>query len=544
MKLQVLWGRSRFFFVYAGLTILVITNVLFYHSVLHSQAPAGTVYSYTYGHTGDFYQYVSIIKSGREGHLLYHNQFSEENYPIVPLHPFLHLIGFLSRPFPLNPFIILFSTRIISLTLFFFSVYFIIRNVFTSFTHRVLAAILFFFSTNFWTADWTNGKLQIVNPVLYSDYFSIVAKMFRIPPHHFLAFFCFITVLLLLSRHRITPLHMFCIFILTVSIGLLQPYVLFLLCIFIGCALLVNVIKYRKISQKEVIMAVLISIGGIVLLYYIYIIKSVLRGSTEGILSWLPLGFPLSLYLQGLGPLIILAPFSLLFRTYWEKPFVRFLFIWAFLPIGLFLLPVIHIPSQTTRLFQIYQQLPLAILATITIGQVSKTLKHPMILITLVGIAAFFYGAFPLAVQEYDDLTSISTNNMVVYTPDYILQSFSFLQNNTAKKSVVLTGETISMMIPAFTDNRVMIGHEGDTHNYPEKLALENAFFNNTLSEKAVRTFLRDHHISYIIFGIDAPPYESSSYKNFPEFRKVYSDGIITIVRVDEDSEKNSPLSE
>lgn len=106
------------------------------------------------------------------------------------------------------------------------------------------------------------------------------------------------------------------------------------------------------------------------------------------------------------------------------------------------------------------------------------------------------------------------------------------MHNTTTGNNAVLAGQIVSNMIPAYSNNRVILGHDSSQVDFGLKLRESMAFFNGMMSIRDVPAFLRAYHIGYIIWGIDAPAFASSPYKDLPIFKAVYAQNGVSVVRV------------
>ncbi|EFK97937.1 hypothetical protein LDC_0006 [sediment metagenome] len=93
-------------------------------------------------------------------------------------------------------------------------------------------------------------------------------------------------------------------------------------------------------------------------------------------------------------------------------------------------------------------------------------------------------------------------NNLQVYIPDTLYKVFAFLDKNTLKETVVMAPFNIGTMIPAFTSNRVVVGHQMMTNKFSEKLSnVDNFYRQNNINE--VDMILKKHNVSYVLVKKD-----------------------------------------
>ena len=98
--------------------------------------------------------------------------------------------------------------------------------------------------------------------------------------------------------------------------------------------------------------------------------------------------------------------------------------------------------------------------------------------------------------------------------------------------SVIVTSERLGQMIPSFTDDRVIIGQQGERGNYVLKRNDVYDFYNGNIPTDKIPDFLRKYHVSYIVFGLDAPAFTDSIYKDLPYFKIASQTDTYTLVRI------------
>ena len=529
-------SRFRLFScIYWGCVILILCFVVGYQLESRSLTPSDTTYSFASGHTGDYYGYIQMIRRGTEGHILYHDSFTE-----IPTNdgldqPFFHLLGLASRPFSLSPFITFFLARVGSMILLFYAVFLLINDVILEERTKVAAGVFALTATSFWQLVYVHGVATIVWPTTWSDFFDLFDKYLRIPPHHFLAFACLIGIIILVGKKQVTQRALVFLGALTIILGLLQPYISLVLVCILGWHIVTLLMEEKHWTHKSSLSASVVILSVIMLGVNFYVLRFVFHApfATVGIVSFSPRNVSVWTYLLALGPLAFIALGFLFSSSYRTNTKIRLIAWWAIIPIIFFLLPNVTNVFDTNRILQTYQQIPVAILAAIALRIIVKRLPRATYIMGAVVIAVAVYGIFPAYVMRQQALASAQTNYLNIYIPSYLTRIFSYLKRNTKEDSVVLASQTVSNMIPAFTDNKVIIGHDSNEINFTQKLDESNDFFFGRMPEAAVADYLRRMRASYIVFGVEVPPFHDIPYSSLPFLRVVYTDGSISIVRVD-----------
>jgi hypothetical protein len=511
--------------IYTLLVVAILLSVVWNQQTLQSFAPPNTTYTYVAGHAADYYAYAYMIRRGREGHLMYHTAYSDEKTPDALNHPFYHGIGFLSRPFPIGPFGVFFIARIFSMVFFFLGVYLVIQRAVARDSTRTLAGVLSLTATAIYSTD-AGGVHTRIN---WIDYFDIFNKYQRIPPHHYMAFACFAGILFILTSRHISRRAVYVSLGLAVAIGLLQPYILFFMVLLLG---LVGCV----VTKEKKLLCLLMSISLVMLVWTSYVQRVVLQApfaATE-IFFGLARAVPPLDYLLSLGPLVLAAFWVVLSGVFRKNLMIRYLLAWAVVPFGLYCLPTIGNLTSEYRLFQTYQHIPLGILSALFIEYITSRLPRRVIgiIMGVVGLMSLVYGGWYYVAIAKANITQSYVSYFNLYMPNYLTQVFLYLKDKTPPDSIVLATPVVSSMVPAFSDNKVIIGHESTTRNFNQKKQDASVFFSGSLSLADMETYLLTNHIAYIIFGIDAPTFIQTGYAVSSHLQEVYRDGSISVVAV------------
>lgn len=521
------WARKHIFliaFIILSATI-VVAGITAYQRIERQKTPE-LLPTHALGNTNDYHQYIYLLKLGREGHILYHNAYSEETIPDVLLQPIYNIAGFLSRPFPVSLYAVYFAFQTVSLIFLFFCIYLLITKIFQRTSSRLFAAILFFTATGFWYI--TSFSPLIMHSFTLVDYdFDLFLKYHAIPPHHNIALALIILIFLCLTDGKKRSLT--AAGIMAFLLALIHPYILAMLLFMLFVNAAVETIIEKKIynrATKDFIFILLWAIPPLAYQYYLIWFLLRFRTGVDGVLSFLPRSISWHDYLEALGPIFFAAiPSVLLFAQLKKYSLTRFLFLWAFVPILFFFFPDFHLPFAVWRLFQIYQHIPLAMLTTLWIVRMinPKSLKITIMIIATIGATTYGILAYTERLNEITLPGGLSAH-FNYFIPKELTDVYQFLDTNTPSDSVVIASEWVSNMIPSLTHNRVVIGHLGNNRNYNMKLWEVEHFFSGTLSSDDVRSFLKEHNVSYIIFGFDAPTFIQTSYASLPFLHVIYGD--------------------
>lgn len=524
--------RRLFPIVYWSIAVGILLSVALYVLSLRAATPPYATYAWASGHTGDYYGYVYMIRRGREGHILYHNPYTPSQTTDALVHPFFHMLGLVSRPFPVTPEFVFFLTRLGAFACVFWALYFFLEHTIQREETKVLAGVFVLTATSIWS--WLSMGTQIITamPTTYNDYFDMFNRYTRVPPHHIMAFACLLIVFALFGKTTIKRKDMITILLLTVAIGLLQPYLAFFLGIILGIHEVGTWLMTRRIPSKIWLSAGIIAVCLITLVVNAYALKLLAAPFVEVTQSTSGRYVSLMTYLTALGPLIVAGCLIFFSGTMMKRSSVQFLVLWAVVPILLFLLPEVANVTSTYRLLETYQQIPLGILAAMGIEGLVGRKAWFRVTVLVFMVLSFVYGVYPFWSLLRFNTTSVHPEHFNEYIPSGITDTFAYLNSSTPAESMVLAGENLSAMVPAFAHNRVLIGESSSSTQYSEKVADTVAFFNGSMPASHVMDFLRRYHIQYILYGMDSPSFENSPYVTMPNLTIVKQYTPIEIVAV------------
>ena len=526
------------FINYFFITVIIFVLIgVFLPTIFHMFAtPQNTFYSLADGYTFDYYQYMSWIKQGMDGHLLLTSPYTEIPYPRVLIHPFFPILGIIAGLFSVSPFIAYAFSRITATVFFIFVFYILTSKSLNLPSARFISLFLFLTSTGFWTISYDKNIYSLVEPISWSQSFNVIGK-FSLPPHHLLALsFSIITYLLLIKKRKriLDPSLSILLGILT---GFLNPSTLLFTDVILFCTLLPLFLIYRDKFKWFISKSLLfLTFTSPVLLYHFYLFNHFLPWSLMYKLmqSFNP-SVSLVSYLLSLGPVFPLALYAIITKKTSSSPLHLLLSFWTILPVILFLFRSV-LPVNNSRIFQSYQYIPMTIVAAI--GLQSLTLKLARFKIkrkVIIFLFLSFFGIFaflPYVMTINKSVRVISTNFYNIYLPKTLLGAFDRLEKQAPRGSVVLAGEYVSSMIPVFTNNRTILGREDSAPDYFQKQTESYTFLDGLMGEKETWEFLQKYSISYILSGVDTIPYETLRIKSYPFLTEIYRNQNVSVLQV------------
>jgi len=264
------------------------------------------------------------------------------------------------------------------------------------------------------------------------------------------------------------------------------------------------------------------------------------------------LQFPLNKEL--IGALGILFPFSILgaWQALKSRKF-EYIFISCWLFVPFILIPLVpKIGLSNIRLIQGVPYLPLAILASIGISNISRFMKYIVshkfsffnsqssinfhflkfkiknyLIWIILGIFIIF--TYPTILWSLkDQIREYWPIYGNVYLDNRLFDAFKFINNNYPAKTITLCTFYCGNYLPAYTNTISFIGHFGYTYNEEEKEKNVQRFFKGEMSIDEAKTFLMSNKIALIFQGPEEKPiYNRYLYPKI--LKQVYDKEEVTI---------------
>lgn len=524
--------RSWFVILASIFGLLAILFLIFFPTIqtIH-QTPSGYTYLLGNGYLPDYYQYLSWVKSGMDGNILLTSKLSELPTTPVFMHPLFLFTGHLARFVHSTPYTAFFMLRIVSTAIFYFSVLAVARKILRT------PKNMFLFLTVFLTAGslYTKDGQSILYPIPWFTGFTVLGK-FILPPHHLLALACVIGILLLLDIQS-TKKGFLLTALLLITIGFLNPSILlvsyFILLPGILRSLL-KIVQTKTFNFSPPIILVLLTVPLLAYNQYLFATTDPWKLMYELMKNFRP---PVAFldYIRSLGLVLPVSLIALATKKSWKDERILSLGSWAFIPIFLFPLLGTILPMNESRLFQMYQVIPLSILAgmviALAIGYCSTRIPRILSPILYAAcIAGMFVSSFVLIEASWKESKSqVSWNNYALFATDDMMRSYAYL-NNQKNDDVVVAGETVSLVIAALTPHRVLLGRDDAVRNYYERRGRIFDFLNGKLSQQELKTFLTTYRVRYTVFGIDTYPWSAVPYASSGMVKNQTNIGSITII--------------
>lgn len=523
-----------------------------------SITPPGKTYTMLHNHLTDYFYYLSLMHQGYEGKWLTTSRMTPEDFQPALAQTFFALLGNLARMLNISLPETYFISRIIFGIILMLSVIFLIRRIYENPKSRILAGFLVFFSTGFWTVSNHFGKLSIdqflsfwtrMNPVLRTTYL----------PHHVLSTALGILSVVFLSDalkkedFKKVILAGFC--------GFMAGFIYFASMINIFGGIIVSFAVFvlpKVITKNGGTVRLKVKPISIFFLYFFLCGLSFLYlwALTRTTFPWSSYTSPVGSFVFGLtivsfaaslGPTFILTllgikqiaseekwlpklllgwvvfPFigiAVISRIYWRFADAYYLEAASYIPLGilavygieflrekilrhefrdiLFRVLSLAFPSRSIHLA--LGPLARATRSNMKVGETHVVKKKITAFVLLIILTAYF--SVPIISSVRAEMQKNGPYYYNIYIPDEIMDGIKWLDNNTKKESVVLTGADFGSIIPAYTHNRVVYGHGSGTYNIREKRQDLILFFQQKKPIQA-KEILQRYNVAYVFYTVD-----------------------------------------
>ena len=468
--------------------------------------------------TADVNGYLGIIEETRQGHLLAHNLFTAEPHPGFQIRPYYMMLGLIGRVVPQVSTVTLMEIgRFVSSFCFLLLLALIAKRLFESNRDRILAVLVLAFASGLgWTrlvqdppdlriVEFSNF-LAIISPPLYTAALSLIAGIF-----------------LLLDRAwrsaTVGEVLRFSIpaAFLGLWLGLDRPFSTATLVIAVGCCLLGDVIRNKKLNTQSLAAVLPLFIGIFLALSYQYF--SVRRIPVYA--AWnhqhvLPTPAIPQLVIS-LGLLIPIALYGLFLLRRRAPQFANLLGFYALAAVLLS-----HFPIQFQERF--WEGLPIcvSILASCAVVAMLNQFRNAGWVIGAVAIVGVLIISDVIVVRR--DLNAIVLHQPPQYIPDQLVDGLQEMKKLVNADEAVLSAESSGNFIVGYAARRVVLGHKVATANYEEKWKLVRRILTtpatdaSKLIKQSGATWLfwgpEERAVSRGVFNPNAAPYLMKEYDN------------------------------
>jgi len=148
-------------------------------------------------------------------------------------------------------------------------------------------------------------------------------------------------------------------------------------------------------------------------------------------------------------------------------------------------------------------------------------------------LAALFLVTVPANIVKISScIADMRKNPLEYYLYEADLEAMRWMRENHNEDAAILSMYKSGLYLPAYTGNRVYVGHWSETLNFNEKAALAERILYSPGSEVAARDFLKDNRIAYIYFGAFEKMRGRFSLEHAPFLQEIYNRRGVSIYKV------------
>ncbi len=437
--------------------------------------------------------YVSALRQGLAGNLLYLNQYDFQSQARLPVYLFYTLSGFIFQWLPISPWLL-----------------FHLLGIFTSF----ILLLICYWAVNIFNPRFT--KLSFILITLGSGLgwvffylFHLQLPDFTIPhvtlysawrtPHDGLSLATFLLTICAYYRFVSTPHKRFLLlsclgffitslihgFMIIPMIAIMATYQLFL-------------IIQHKFSYFQLQPFVLFTI--ISILVYFFIALPVNHSpSTQGLILAPHPSPPIGYFLLSFA---LLIPFVFLSI---RRKASNFLIIWFFVQAT-----IIYLPFDYQRLMIRGLWIPFALLAIPSLAHLPRRFYFALIAISIIGMIAI-----PVQIIRHPSPLSFYSDRFDSY--------LQFLQTQTP--TVVLSAVQASNLTPAYTDHHVVVGHPYLSPNSGREIDNLYPFYTGKFNSTQAIQYLSSHQITLVYCGTEEDAIANHQLPNYQFLQPIWQSG-------------------
>ena len=448
----------------------------------------------------DLNVYVTAIKWGQQGHFLLENLYTTQSGPSALMYPLYTGIGFIFRN--ANPYFLFTVLALLMSYVLCIGIYTAGRVFFqNSFWKRIVLLLLVGTGGGF---GWALNQRDLIPDAWYTSFTYHSAFQRGHEGLGVLSYLAFLVLLFHMLQGSVGRKHVIPLFSLFGLALLLYPYNFIHASAMMG--LLVCFFPAIRRRGNVVLMVLLLVMGAAEILLYYAHLRSSGFGSVVGqqlqSAPILMIGAAYGLFL----PLFLYGVFSM-FRSEYR---VRFCALWIITGIGLSLLPV-----GIARFFLRGLFFPMSVIAIYALEALANRyhLKRTVLYILLLLIVPMTnIGMF----QER--MKGVAIRDVWYFMPATVAQGINYFDRYTGNH------------IPAWTLNRVYMGHSIQTPDAAKKVEQLGNFYRGAMKPADAHVFLQRNHIEYVFHG----PVEQSyggTISRYRFLRQVFKNSQVTIYR-------------
>jgi hypothetical protein len=481
------WIRRHSSFIMVGFicTVLIVLPYLF--AIIN--APERTVFSGFLLNPQDGNSYLAKMQEGRSGSWLFQLKYSPEDVDGAPLFTYYILLGHIARLLNVSNLMVFHAARVVNAWILLTILARLTKKIFPNDTS--VAAI-----TYAWMClGGGMGYLIAAAKPMPLDFWVAEAYPFLSMlqnPHFPLGLALLVGMILNINQQQ-KKIYLAVNVILSLLLAVILPFGIVLLGAIVFIWTVINFLRYHRLILGPFITA--ITPGGIiVIMQYIWTLSDpFLRlWNEQNITSTGPIWN----FLLSFMPALLFAAFFVV-RAIKQKEqgsMVVLLVIW--LLVGAVLS---YIPFPLQRRFVLGYQIPAVLLAGLMLESIRQGLQNWRL--KTFPMMAFLLSLPSIVLVQFGIYGAIAQESALLYYPRALVDAISWIGKSSHSSQVVLSSSDQGLLIPAYSNNRVVYGHPFESIDAVKRKQHADEIFVTNGGNLSVA--IMEHKVSWIICAVE-----------------------------------------
>ncbi len=520
------------------LLILLALALSFFPTIYYlSLAPATTVFPLVHSNDQDYFYYPSLIRQGMEGRWLVSSRFTPEAFPPQFAQTFFVVLGHLAKITKLDPPLVYTGSRLVFGLGLALSIYYLIRVWINIPWLRVVSLLLVLFGSGCWQVR----AGTIAGYLTFWTAFDVRQRITFLPHHLFAYIMMVLTIIFLALLFQKNQWRFLLFACLTCLIGgLTNPITLANLALTLLVAGgLIIVFQLKNISKTKTTLipiAACLFFIGLPLVYFFYLKQTTFPWTNYQSNMRAMVQYPVTVkdYLLGMGPAVFLSLLALPRLLKKRDRLTLMLVSWFIAPfIGIFVIaPITN--TGNAYYFNAAHYIPIGIIGAVGINNLTQLLAAKLhrrqlsIVFLLVCLLSIYFSVY-WHTSIKTETSRFQPRFFNLFPPRELIAGLSFLNQHSPTESVVLTGVYLGNLLPAYTHNRVVIGHQVNTYDIANKSWQVGNFYRQQDPQFA-QSLIDKYQIAYVVYSYDTPP-PDNEFINAVGLKPVFQNSAVTIFR-------------
>lgn len=491
----------------------------------------------------DYRVYLSAITLGQNGYLLFRNPFTTEKLAALPYYSYYTVLGLLTGPFQIWPPYVYHIAKVLAITVFIGSSYFLATVVLRGKQSALLATAIGLIATTQPDFFYNQTIASSFTP-WWKDWLEAISRLHQ-RPHYLLseALLIFAVALFIKTRRSNTPLLFWACAMVAALATFMVPHAAlpFLIIATLNSVigLLANQHSTFGIRVSHFIASLFLCVPTIAVILFMRSVALAdpvwLAYKDWEVNFWNQDWQFLYHYYISYWPLIIVSFFGL-FTLVRNRNQERFLIVvWVLTPAIISIFATMMDMSRA-RLLLASIHVPLSIMAVIGLTAIQKRLNSRIV--PAIICCVFFLYSFIMTGFQMNNLwqraMAESTYFSLIYVPQEFKEGITAIHKTVPKDAALASGTIMGNLIPGFAPVITFLGHPTQALQWDEKIAASRRFYSGTLEEKEALQWLIKNNISYVLDDPEMKTFHSADLP-YSFLVPVWQNSVMKLYRVASD---------